>query len=125
MPTNIDRAAEVIDAELAKDPEVYDALFGDEHVAISHKLRDADLLTPDPVPPSGSEDRSPWWFYLGDQIVGTSGYGDVGIQHTVVIDDEDGSPVHSERWIDLTPEDARHLAAILLTAATHATQEKK
>ena len=106
--SNIDRAAEVL---------LQEGMFEAEAHCYAQALAAAGLLAPGPVPPSDSEDRSPWWFYLGDQIVATSGCGDIGIQHTVVIDDEDGSPVHSERWIDLTPEDARHLAAILLTAA--------
>lgn len=123
MTTNHDRAAEVIGQayQQAMESDTPSAWRG----SVAQALADAGLLAPDPVPPSGSEDRSPWWLYLGDQVVGTSGRGDIGIQHTVVTDDEDGSPVHSERWIDLTPEYARHLAAILLTAADHATQEKK
>ena len=106
--STIDRAAEVL---------LQEGIFEAEAHCYTQALADAGLLAPDPVPPSYSEDRSPQWFYLGDQIVATSGCGDIGIQHNVVIDDGDGSPVHSERWIDLTPEDARHLAAILLTAA--------
>ena len=113
MTTSRDRAAEILHRHHDNCNDAADALDA------------AGVLAPDRVPPSGTDDYAPWWFYLGDQVVGTSGHGDVGIQHTVVTHDEDGSPVRSERWIDLTPEDARHLAAILLTAAAHATQEKK
>ena len=120
--SNIDRAVRVLNEHWSVAQESGQA---DEAECCVQALADAGLLAPELMPPSGSEDRSPWWFYLGDQIVGTSGSGDIGIQHTVVVHDEDGSPVHSERWIDLTPKDARHLAAILLTAAAKYAEKEE
>jgi|LSQX01.1.fsa_nt_gb hypothetical protein len=113
MTTNVDRAAEVIDAELAKDPEVYDTLFGDEHVAISHKLRDARLLTPDlPTP-----DRDGRWWPTAASI------------GSVTISPAGEVVLHSGRFrgmtLHLTPAKAADLANILNAAAAHAEQEKK
>ena len=101
MTTNFDRAAEVVDNELSKDPVVYRELFGDEHVAIAHDLADAGLLAPD-LPEFDDQD-----------LVGVDDYGHIFVRHEV-----------DDQW--LTLDEARDLAHALLSAhALLAAHEQK
>lgn len=118
MTTSIERIAEIIDDELSKDPEVYDALFGDEHVAISHRLRDDGRLMPD-LPAPRTVDRYPGsvcWEMCADPTVAARRHVGVRVDHM--------RRIMANIAGEVTPDEAREAAYVLLAAADYVEQEQ-
>lgn len=107
---------------MAEDPEVYDALFGDEHVAIVNKLLDEDLLKPDL--PEPAYEGSTIWYVPGKNEWSTDTYKD---QVMLEVDIEEpgnfGPSTVTKTW-SMDRDEARALILALLAALSHAEQEQ-
>lgn len=118
MTTNTERAIKIIDAELAKDPEVYEALFGDEPAAIIYKLQDDNLMIPDPPEPH-TVDRYPGsacWEVCTDPSAAARRHVGVRVDHM--------SRIKVNIVGEVSPAEAREAAYALIAAANYEEQEQ-